>query len=287
MNKKLEELCDIVRGSSPRPQGDVRYYGGSIPRLMVSDLTRDGMFVMPTTDSLTEAGAKLSRPMSKGDLVIAVSGNPGLPAILKTDACIHDGFVGLRNLSKIVYTEYLYYYLFYNKNINHALAVGAIFKNLTTDQIKNLTIPLPDFDTQQKIAQILSEADKARQLRRSANALTDQFLQSTFLSMFGDPVSNPKGWPVKNLGNVLTNIRYGTGSPPIYSETGIPFIRATNIKKGRIEEKGMVYISNEEADKISKCQITQGDLIIVRSGVNTGDAAVISEQYSGCYAGYD
>ena len=105
---KLEDFCAIVRGSSPRPKGDSRYYGGSIPRLMVADITRDGMYSTPQIDSLTVEGAKKSRPMNKGDVIITVSGNPGLPTILVVDACIHDGFVGLREINDNVNREYLY-----------------------------------------------------------------------------------------------------------------------------------------------------------------------------------
>ena len=66
----LEDFCTIVRGSSPRPKGDSRYYGGSIPRLMVADITRDGMYATPQIDSLTAEGATKSRPMNKGDVII-------------------------------------------------------------------------------------------------------------------------------------------------------------------------------------------------------------------------
>ena len=93
---KLGTLCKVVRGSSPRPKGDPKYYGGNVPRLMVSDVTRDGKFVTPKIDFLTEAGAEKSRPMKKGDFIIAVSGQPGQALILAIDACIHDGFAGLR-----------------------------------------------------------------------------------------------------------------------------------------------------------------------------------------------
>ena len=97
---RLGSISTIVRGSSPRPKSDPRYYGGKIPRLMISDITRDGMYTTPKTDFLTEEGATKSRPMKKGDIIITVSGNPGLPTILAVDSCIHDGFVGLRKLNQ-------------------------------------------------------------------------------------------------------------------------------------------------------------------------------------------
>jgi restriction endonuclease S subunit len=157
---EIEDLCTLVRGSSPRPKGDKRYYGGNVPRLLVSDVTRDGMYVTPITDYLTEDGAKLSRPMKKGEVVMAVSGNPGLPSILSIDACIHDGFVGFRKLSTKIIPEYFYYVLLYQKETNNLLSVGAVFKNLTTDQIKKFRIPLPSLETQEKIVEKI-EAERA------------------------------------------------------------------------------------------------------------------------------
>ena len=148
---KLEDFCTIVRGSSPRPKGDSRYYGGSIPRLMVADITRDGMYATPQIDSLTAEGATKSRPMNKGDVIITVSGNPGLPTILVVDACIHDGFVGLREIHDNVNREYLYWILLSQHQTNGLQSVGAIFKNLTTHQIKEFKIPLPPLTIQQAI----------------------------------------------------------------------------------------------------------------------------------------
>ena len=107
---KLGELGKIIRGSSPRPKGDPRYYGGSVPRLMVADVTRDGRYVTPVIDFLTEEGALKSRPVPKGTLTIQVSGNPGMPAILAVDACIHDGFAALVEINReSISTEYLYF----------------------------------------------------------------------------------------------------------------------------------------------------------------------------------
>ncbi|MHB1592002.1 MAG: N-6 DNA methylase, partial [Sulfuricella sp.] len=158
---RFESLCEIVRGSSPRPQGDPRYFQGPVPRLMVADITRDGMRVTPQIDSLTEEGATKSRPMKAGSVVMAVSGNPGLPAILNVDACVHDGFVGFRSLdtSQII-AEFLYYVLHWKKEAHGLQSVGAVFKNLTTDQIREFLIPLPDLATQQAIVAEI-EAEQA------------------------------------------------------------------------------------------------------------------------------
>ena len=152
----VEEIATIVRGSSPRPKGDSRYYGEGVPRLMVADLTRDGMYVTPSIDSLTIEGAKKSRFMMKGDLVMAVSGRPGLPAILDADCCIHDGFAGFRNLSENYNTVYLYYYFkLYISQVNKR-SVGAIFKNITTNDIRRIELFDVRLELQNKFAKIVA-----------------------------------------------------------------------------------------------------------------------------------
>ncbi|MBL7903627.1 MAG: N-6 DNA methylase [Bacteroidales bacterium] len=156
----VDEICDLVRGSSPRPKGDPLYYGGEVPRLMISDITRDGMYTTPTTDFLTEEGAKKSRPMKKGDVIMAVSGNPGLATILLVDACIHDGFVGFRNLDKRIIPEFFYFVLVHQKEINSSQSIGAVFKNLNTDQIRQFKIPLPPLSVQKEIVDEISTYQK-------------------------------------------------------------------------------------------------------------------------------
>ena len=91
------------------------------------------------------------------------------------------------------------------------------------------------------------------------------------------------------LDNLINNANLMTltSTPPNFSEQGIPFIRATNIKEGRIVENDMKYISEEEAKKIEKCKLSLGDTIIVRSGANTGDNTFVPEKYVDCYGGYD
>lgn len=158
---KLGELCTIVRGSSPRPAGDPRYYGGSIPRLMVADLTRDGMRVTPMIDHLTDEGAELSRPMKSGDLVMAVSGQPGLCAILQIDCVIHDGFVGFRDWqTERVLVEFGYLFLSANRELHNDQSTGAIFQNLKSDQIREFDFPIPPIPIQQAIVDRI-EAERA------------------------------------------------------------------------------------------------------------------------------
>ena len=222
---KFGEVCEIVRGSSPRPKSDPRFYRGPVPRFMGSDLKRDGKVVFAGTDSLTELVAMQSRPMKKGEVVIAVSGAPGLPAILAHDACIHDGCVGRRNLDQRRLNEdVLFAYLIFVKATSSSRAVGAIFKNLTTDQIRSIEVPDLPLSEQKRIAEILDRAEALRGKRRAALTLLDELTQSIFLDMFGDPIENPFNFPVKKMIDIVDSnrpISYGILRPGPDQSTGV------------------------------------------------------------------
>jgi type I restriction enzyme S subunit len=148
-------------------------------------------------------------------------------------------------------------------------------------------VPRLTFTEQQRIAEVLDRAESLRAKRRDALAQLDTLTQSIFLDLFGDPAANPKGWNVESFGAAIRSVRYGTGSPPEYVEDGVPFIRATNIKMGTIRQSELKRISTEDARQLSKCTVRAGNLIVVRSGVNTGDCAIIPSSYDGACAAFD
>ena len=226
---KLGKISDIVRGSSPRPKGDPRYYNGPVPRLMLADLTRDGKIAFPKIDSLTLEGAKKSRPMKKGDIIIAVSGDPGRCCILGKDACIHDGFVGVRNLdTKKCNPEFLYYYLNFFKRRTGKEAVGAIFKNLTTTQIKDIRIPDLSLPDQVRIATLLSRAEELIGQRRESLRLLDELVKGVFLEMFGE---EKKEWK-KMLFEKVADIQSGQVDPREKPYSDMIHVGGVNIESG-------------------------------------------------------
>jgi len=159
--KELQEISTIIRGASPRPQGDPRYFGGSVPRLMGKDVTRDGKWVSPCTDFLTNEGAELSRFCKKGTLTIICSGDVGVPSFLAIDACIHDGFLALIDIDNTsIDNDFLYYSLTSLQSIfSDSATHGGVFVNLTTAILKSFSISMPSKKEQSRIASFLSSID--------------------------------------------------------------------------------------------------------------------------------
>lgn len=124
--------------------------------------------------------------MKKGDVVIAVSGNPGLTSILAIDCCIHDGFVGFRELSKEILPEYLYHILTSLKENTNNQAVGAVFRNLTTEQLKSFSIPIPTLEIQQTIVERIENERKIVEGNKKLIEIYTQKIQDRINKIWGE-----------------------------------------------------------------------------------------------------
>ena len=101
--------------------------------------------------------------------------------------------------------DYLFHFLRHPKVVEQAVlrCAGANLPRLSPRDLARFEVPVPPLSEQRRIAGILDKADAIRRKRKEAIALTEELLRSAFLEMFGDPVTNPKSWPVKPLGELL------------------------------------------------------------------------------------
>jgi len=167
-------------------------------------------------------------------------------------------------------------------------SAGSLSPRVKWEHLKNYEFELPDMEKQKELAELLWAMDNTKKSYQKLIAATDELVKSQFMELFGDPVTNTQGREVRPFKDFMLDIRYGTSQPPTFNELGeFKFIRATNIKAGRITENGMLRISADEAAKIEKCRLNGNEIIIVRSGANTGDTCVVTDEYRDQYAGYD
>ena len=143
---------------------------------------------------------------------------------------------------------------------------GATMKHVNRGEFLATTIPLPPLDEQRRIAGILDAADALRAKRREALAQLDTLLQSTFLDMFGDPVTNPMGWEAPALSEVTDEIyRYPTYFGIVYENEGVPEIRGELIGKGGkldADPSELRFIAQVTSDKFPRTQLAAGDLVM-------------------------
>lgn len=198
----LGDAVDFKGGGTPN-RGTPEYWGGQIPWATVKDFN-NGFSIEQTQEYITESGLKnsASNLIPAGTVIIPTRMALGKVAISKVDVAINQDLKAVFPKEKID-TSYLSWFFACSAKKIEGMGKGATVKGITLDTLRAMEIPLPPLPEQRRIAAILDKADALRQKRRQAIEKLDQLLQSVFLDMFGDPVTNPKGWHIEELGNVF------------------------------------------------------------------------------------
>ncbi len=235
---QLSDVCDQIRGVSYKgSEAADEPRAGYVPVLRANNITDDGLFL---NDLVYVPQSRVSKQqmLKVGDVVIAASSG-SLSVVGKAAPVTHPIKAAFGAFCKVlrpndrVFHRYFFQYFrtaYYRRKVS-SLAAGANINNLRNEHLNTLDFPLPeDIEEQKRIAAILDKADDIRRKRRQSLALTNDFLRSVFLDMFGDPVTNPKGWPQKQLGQIIS-LRSGQflpasamdtdGSYPVYGGNGV------------------------------------------------------------------
>jgi type I restriction enzyme S subunit len=134
-----------------------------------------------------------------------------------------------------------------------------------TAQLKALEVPLPPLDEQRRIVGLLDRAAEIRRRADAARAKARAIIPALFLDTFGDPATNPKGWPVATVGDVLDSASYGTSQKASDAGGGLPVIRMGNVTmNGQLDTTDLKYMELTEAER-EKAELLEGDLLFNRT----------------------
>ncbi len=186
---KVAHICDVVRGGSPRPAGDPKFYGGNIPFLKVADITTTPTPYLRTyTYTITEAGLSKTRQIEPNTLLLSNSGATlGVPKICLIPATMNDGVAAFLGLPK---EALLYHYYFWQSQTKQLRNIdqGAAQPNLNTDLIKETFIPICSGAEQvvvaQKLEEAMSEVDQLDQTLTAALQQAEALRQSILKRAF-------------------------------------------------------------------------------------------------------
>lgn len=179
------------------------------------------------------------------------------------------------------------FYMIWNPLFRHEasrnMTGSAGQKRVPADFVSHFIIPLPPLPEQRRIAAILDKADAIRRKRKAGIRLTEELLRSTFLEMFGDPATNPKGWPSTPFPDVCES-RLGK-MLDAKKQTGTmkkPYMRNFNVQWGRLDLSSvfeMDFAEEERAEFILK----YGDVLICEGGAGVGQTAIWHDELPECY----
>lgn len=262
----LGELVDFEGGGTPS-KAVATYWNGGIPWASVKDIL--GIELSKTCDSISAEGLanSASRLVPAGNVIIPTRMALGRAAINTIDVAINQDLRVAYSRGSID-ERYLLWFIIANSQKIESLGSGATVKGITLDKLRGLTIPIPhkngkpDLEEQKRIAAILDKADAIRRKRQQALRLTDDFLRSLFLDMFGNPALSPKPKRIVTVADA-GDVQLGRQRAPKY-QTGKwtrPYVRVANVFENRIDTTDVLSMDFDERD-FTSYRLRKGDILL-------------------------
>ncbi|MEM7245919.1 MAG: restriction endonuclease subunit S [Acidobacteriota bacterium] len=258
----------VTKGATPTTLG-YKFVESGIPFVRVQnlvdgkvDMSREPLFI----DSETHSALRRSQ-IQDGDLLISIAGTIGRSAIVDVASSLNcNQAVAIVRFNGSVDRGYVVHWLATSDALRqmNAKGVTGTITNLSLAQIKSLQLPLPPLAEQKRIAAILDAADALRAKRRESLVQLDALLQSTFLDMFGDPVTNPMGWDVGRLADVVERLDGGKNVAQSETETEYRVLKVSAVTSGQYRPEESKYLP-ADFEVPESYLVRKGDLLISRA----------------------
>ncbi|KZD27686.1 restriction endonuclease subunit S [Bacillus cereus] len=211
----LKEIITLISG---RDLNKDQYNSSEngIPYIMgASNMNGGTLYIERWTDTPAVIGRK-------GDIILSVKGTIGEALILEEEEVhLSRQVMALRTTEKAC-NKYVFYFIKYYVNRLKEKAKGLI-PGIIREDILSVEMPLYSIEKQKEIVVLLEKAEALIQKRKKAIAKLDELVQSVFLDMFGDPVTNPKKWKEVKVIDVCDCIVPSRDKPKKF-EGNIPWI---------------------------------------------------------------
>lgn len=236
--------CFIAGGtpSTTKPE----YWGGNIPWITGADFL-DGEVILGrryiTDDAVRETATSL---VPAGSLLVVSRTGVGKIAIAPVDVAISQDITGVP-LRDCMTPMYALYAIRLRMDLLLSVQRGATIRGVTRSDVERLPIPVPAQSEQRRIVELLEGTDRLRRLRAEADAKSERILPALFMKMFGDPATNPIGWPTEPLRDVgeldRGRSRHRPRNAPALLDGPYPLIQTGDVANsdGRIRHHTQTY----------------------------------------------
>lgn len=264
-NIKLGDLCKSCAGQIKVEDGELIDY------IDISSIANEkkkliGFQTMPFGESPSRA----RKVVKKGSILVStVRPNLNAIAVLENDtpniSVASTGFCIL-DCKDDVDNRFVFNFCKSRKFIDDMVskATGASYPAVSDKIIRSALVPNYTYEEQCNISKVLDSISDIIDKREAELFSLDELIKARFVELFGDPVKNPKGWEVVTIGDIATEVRYGTSKPAV--EGGkYPYLRMNNITSdGHLDLNDLKYIDITE-DEIEKCVVRKGDVLFNRT----------------------
>ena len=288
--KRLGEIVDILNGFAFK---STNYVSQGIRIIRIANVQKGIIEDKQPVYYPIEAAQELQPYiLNAGDILMSLTGNVGRVGILTEDmlpAALNQRVACIRPKDRELNPSFLFHYLnsdFFEKQCIDA-ARGIAQLNMSTEWLKKQSIPVPSLSTQELIVRELDSISSVISAKKQQVLELDNLAQAIFLDTFGDPITNPKGWEVKKMGEVATEFKYGTSKPA--SPNGkYKYLRMCNLTYDGYLDLTDVKTIDIPDNEIEKCIVRRGDVLFNRTNSLEliGKTCMFDEEESMVIAGY-
>ena len=282
---KLSEIVELItKGTTPTTLG-YEFQDEGVNFLKIECFDENGGFIESKVAHISEeCHKKMKRSQLKnGDILFSIAGAIGRVAIVTEEmlpANINQALAIIRISDEQVYLPYIKLILTSPIVIEQfeRKKQGVAQLNLSLKDINEISIPLPSKDKQIELAELFDKVVGVISKRNKELSALDDLIKARFVEMFGNPVTNEKGWKQRQLGEITTKIGSGAtpkGGKEAYQEEGITLIRSMNVHNGLFEYKELAHISEEQAEKLDNVTIEENDVLLNITGASVARSCVV------------
>ena len=289
----IDEACLLVTDGTHYTPPDV---GQGIPFLTVKDFSNDGYIDLVGCSHITEnefeKAERANSAPKRGDVLFSKDGTVGKVYVVDTREtfAVLSSLAILRPDASRLDASYFGRVLKTDSCLDQASQskTGSAIRRIILKDLKRVRFPLPPLAEQKRIAAILDAADALRIKRREALAQLDTLLQSTFLDMFGDPVTNPMGWEARHLPDLVSKQKHALKRGPfggalkkeIFVPEGFKVYEQKNVIYDDFDI-GSYFIKKSDYERLVPFKVSSNNLLISCSGTIGSIAAVPVHAASG------
>lgn len=278
--RRLRDVAEVVKGKKPARFVTTRSVA-VVPYLEASFLrTQTEPQFIPLSDTVTLVLADDADTLILWDGANAGEIFRGQPGVVAST------MARVRTLTSQLLSDFLFYFLSANSSRLRETAAGSTVPHVRAKVVDELLIPLPPLPVQERIVAILQKADEIRRKRKEALETVEAIRRSLFVEMFGEPGSNPKGWPTSPLNDLLDPAIERVNPASAFPESEFTYIEIASVKDFRIAE--VKRLLGAEAPSRARQVVRAGDVLYSLTRPNLRNIAVVPEEYDGaiCTTGF-
>ena len=262
---KLSDVFTLQMGKTPS-RNNPDYWNGNHKWLSIADFGMNGKYINKTKECITDAAVAESgiKATPHNTVVMSFKLSIGKTAITVKDIFTNEAIMSFIDKGTYPIDVNYIYHLFSGKDWSKGTNKAVMGTTLNKATLSQTTIPLPPIESQYQIADNLEKVSKLIDICNTILNKLDILVKSRFVEMFGDPILNPKGWEMTTIGEIVTEVKYGTSRPAIDGGK-YAYLRMNNLTyDGYLDLADLKRIDIPDSE-IEKCIVRKGDVLFNRT----------------------